>query len=140
MISQIVEQFAPLRRRAYESDLTDEEWAIVRLLVETEQIGPGPRRSVNLREVVNALLYKQRTGCQWRLLPHDLPPRSTVSGYYQRWSRTGVLEKMYALLRQQPRTSDMGIALSNTAPTMKSDMPTFPLVDRQRQVFVEHVS
>lgn len=140
MSSQIVDQFPPLRRRAYDSDLIDEEWILVRLLVETEQIGPGPRRSVNLREVVNALLYKQRTGCQWRLLPHDLPPRSTVSGYYQRWSKSGVLEKMYVFLRQQPRTGDIGVGLSNTAPAIKPDMPAFPRVDRQRQVFAEHVS
>lgn len=137
MSSQIVDQILPLRRRAYDSDLTDEEWAIVRLLVEIEQIGPGPRRSVNLREVVNALLYKQRTGCQWRLLPHDLPPRSTVSGYYQRWSKTGVLEKMYALLRQ-PRMGDMSAAFSSSA--VKPDMPAFSRVDRQRQVFADHIS
>ena len=140
MSSQIVEQFLPLHRRAYDSDLTDEEWAAVRLLVEIEQIGPGPRRSVNLREVVNALLYKQRTGCQWRLLPHDLPPRSTVSGYYQRWSKTGVLEKIYALLRQQLRADDVCAALANASPAVKPDMPTFSRVDRQRQIFAEHVS
>lgn len=68
-------------------------------LVEIVQTGPGPRRSVNLREVVNALLYKQRTGCQWRMLPHDLPPRSTVSGYYQRWKQSGVWDQISSQLK-----------------------------------------
>ena len=72
---------------------------MVQPLVEIVQTGPGPRRSVNLREVVNALLYKQRTGCQWRMLPHDLPPRSTVSGYYQRWKQSGVWDQISSQLK-----------------------------------------
>lgn len=84
----------PPSRRAYDSDLNDDEWRTVQPLVEIAQLGPGPRRSVNLREVVNALLYKQRTGCQWRMLPHDLPPRSTVSGYFQRWKQSGVWDQI----------------------------------------------
>ena len=90
-----------MRVRAYESDLSDDEWRMVQPLVEIEQRGPGPRRSVNLREVVNALLYKQCTGCQWRMLPLDLPPRSTVSGYYQRWKQSGVWEQVCHRLKQR---------------------------------------
>ena len=67
------------RSRPYDSDLSDDEWHLVQPLIEVAQKGPGPRRSVDLREVLNAVLYKQRTGCQWRMLPHDLPPRSTVT-------------------------------------------------------------
>jgi transposase len=84
----------PDTRRSYETDLTDEEWQLVQPLVVVPQHGPGPRRSVDLREVVNALLYKECTGCQWRMLPLDLPPRSTVSGYYQRWKQSGVWEQI----------------------------------------------
>ncbi len=91
------------RSRPYDSDLTDDEWRLVQPLIEVAQRGPGPRRSVDLREVLNAVLYKQRTGCQWRMLPPDLPPRSTVSGYFQRWSKTGVLDQVYAALWQSGR-------------------------------------
>ena len=91
------------RTRPYDSDLTDDEWRLVQPLIEVAQRGPGPRRSVDLREVLNAVLYKQRTGCQWRMLPHDLPPRSTVSGYFQRWSKAGVLDQVYAMLWQSGR-------------------------------------
>lgn len=91
------------RTRPYDSDLTDDEWRLVQPLIEVAQRGPGPRRSVDLREVLNAVLYKQRTGCQWRMLPPDLPPRSTVSGYFQRWSKAGVLDQVYAMLWQSGR-------------------------------------
>ena len=91
----------PPRVRAYDSDLSDDEWRAVQPLVEIEQTGPGPRRSVNLREVVNALLYKERTGCQWRMLPLDLPPRSTVSGYYQRWKHSGVWDQVRLRLKHR---------------------------------------
>lgn len=91
------------RNRPYESDLSDDEWRLVQPLIEVAQRGPGPRRSVDLREVLNAVLYKQRTGCQWRMLPPDLPPRSTVSGYYQRWSKAGVLDQVYVQLRERSR-------------------------------------
>lgn len=91
------------RSHAYDTDLTDDEWRLVQPLIEVVQTGPGPRRSVNLREVLNAVLYKQRTGCQWRMLPPSLPPRSTVSGYFQRWSKAGVLDQVYAVLWQSGR-------------------------------------
>jgi putative transposase len=124
------------RRRAYDSDLTDEEWMLVKQLVETAQIGPGPRRSVNLREVLNALLYKKRTGCQWRMLPHDLPPRSTVSGYYQRWSKSGLWDQIYAVLRRQAREIESRAAMAT--PAMP---PSEPAVSRrpspQYQVYAE---
>jgi len=97
----------PAYRHAYETDLTDEQWQIICSLVEVPQQGPGPRRSVNLREVVNALLYKQRTRCQWRMLPHDLPPRSTVSGYYQRWKESGVWDQVLHLLSTHEATPAM---------------------------------
>jgi putative transposase len=129
-----------VHRRNYETDLSDEEWQVVRALVEVPQQGPGPRRSVNLREVVNALLYKQRTGCQWRMLPHDLPPRSTVSGYYQRWSKTGVLEQIYSALRQQIRDGDLYAGLAGSAPLSQSELPPVQRANRQRHVFAEHIS
>ena len=63
-------------RLRYPSDLTDEEWALVEPLIPPAKRG-GDKRTVNLREVMNALLYVLSTGCQWRAIPKDLPPRST---------------------------------------------------------------
>jgi transposase len=92
-------------RRRYQTDLSDAAWDVVAPLVDTPQTGSGPRRSVNLREVVNAILYKQYTGCQWRMLPNDFPPRSTVSGYFQRWKKNGVWDQVIAAL--QDRAQDI---------------------------------
>ncbi len=70
----------------YPSDLTDAEWALVAPLIRPGKRG-GRKRSVVVREVMNALLYVLETGCQWRHLPRDLPPRSTVHGYLHLWGR-----------------------------------------------------
>ena len=64
-------------RKAYPSDLTDKQWVIVAPLLPAAKHG-GRRREVNLREVLNSILYLNRTGCQWDMLPHDLLPKSTV--------------------------------------------------------------
>jgi transposase len=88
----------------YPSDLTDAEWALIAPLIRPGKRG-GRRRSVNLREVLNGLLYVLETGCQWRHLPRDLPPRSTVHGYLQRWDWDGTLEavhhQLYVACREQ---------------------------------------
>src|SRR4051794_6770853 len=74
-------------RRAYPSDLTDPQWALLApLLWESPAPGPGRPLQVDLREVVNALLYIKQTGCPWRYLPHDFPPRSTVHYYFNKWT------------------------------------------------------
>jgi transposase len=93
---------ASFSHRTYTTDLTDTEWQQVQHLIEVTQTGPGPRRSVDLRAVLNAVRYKQYTGCQWRNLPADMPPRSTVHGYYRRWNKSGVLQQISALLPQEP--------------------------------------
>ena len=69
----------------YPSDMTDEEWAVIAPLIPPGKRG-GDKRTVNLREVVNAMLYVLSTGCQWRAIPMDLPPRSTVHGYFDLWT------------------------------------------------------
>ena len=70
-------------RKPYRTDLTDDQWALLEplLLAFEERIRPGPERTVSLREVTNTLLYQNRTGCQWDMLPHDLLPKSTVYDY-----------------------------------------------------------
>lgn len=75
----------------YPSDLTDAEWAIIEPL-----IPPGKRqRRVAIREVVNAIFYVLSTGCQWRFIPKDLPPRSTAYDYYSLWSWNGTLANIH---------------------------------------------
>ena len=78
----------------YPSDLTDAEWALIAPLIRPAKRG-GRRRSVVVREVLNGLLYVLETGCQWRHLPRDLPPRSTVNGYLQRRDWDGTLEAVH---------------------------------------------
>ena len=81
----------------YESDLTDEEWAEIAPLLPRAKPG-GNKRSVNLREVVNGLMYILGTGCQWRAIPKDLAARSTVYDDFSRWSWDGTLERNHHTL------------------------------------------
>ena len=69
---------------SYPTDLTDEQWAILEPLLQRAD-GPGRPTELDLRTVVNALLYKNRTGCQWRMLPSDFPPHSSVRYYFDKW-------------------------------------------------------
>jgi putative transposase len=102
------DQSAQTAHRGYHTDMTDAEWHLVRPFVETPQTGPGPRRNVNLRAIFNAIWYKLRTGCQWCLLPKDFPPHQTVSGYFHRWRRRGILTAMLDTLRRLVRTQVEG--------------------------------
>jgi transposase len=81
----------------YPSDLTDEEWQHIRPLIPPAKRGGG-KRTVDMREVVNGVMYVLSTGCQWRYIPKDLPPRSTVNGYFCQWGWDGTLEKMHHAL------------------------------------------
>lgn len=81
----------------YESDLTDEEWAELAHLIPPAKPG-GNRRTVDLREVVNGLMYILSTGCQWRAIPKDLAARSTVYDYFDRWTWDGTLERIHHTL------------------------------------------
>jgi transposase len=81
-------------RLRYPSDLTDEEWALVEPLIPPGKPGGGKRR-VAMREVVNGVMYILSTGCQWRYLPKDLPPRSTVHDYLRLWNWDGTLDRIH---------------------------------------------
>ncbi len=78
----------------YPSDLTDGEWALVAPLIPPAKRG-GRKREVDVREVMNGVLYVLETGCQWRALPKDLPPKSTVHDYLMLWEFDGTLERMH---------------------------------------------
>src|ERR687886_591732 len=81
----------------YPSDLTDDEWALVEPLIPPARRG-GRRREVDVREVLSGILYVLATGCQWRALPTDLPPRSTVHGYLTLWAWDGTLGRLHHAL------------------------------------------
>ncbi len=89
----------------YPSDLTDQQWGRIAAFFPI-QTGPGRRRTVDLRRVVNALLYRLRTGCQWRLLPRDFPEYHAVYYYFAKWTRDGTLERIHDRLRADDRARE----------------------------------
>src|ERR1700755_2802826 len=88
----------------YPSDLTEDEWRLVEPLIPPGKRGGG-KRTVIMREVVNGVMYVLSTGCQWRAMPKDLPPRSTVYDYFDLWDWDGTLgrihEALYVKCREQ---------------------------------------
>jgi putative transposase len=117
-------------RKSYSTDLTDAQWGLLEpmLLAFEDRVRPGPERVVDLREVVNALRYQNRTGCQWALLPHDLLPKSTVYDYFTKWRDHGIFEQIVAELRAQVRQST-----PQATPTagMREATPSAACVDSQ---------
>ena len=97
----------------YPSDVTDEEWAAIAPLIPPARRG-GRNRTVNIREVFNGLMYVLSTGCQWRALPKDFPPRSTVFDYYVLWQAEGTLRRIHNALYVRCR-EQQGRAASPTA-------------------------
>jgi len=97
----------------YPSDLTDEEWSLIGPLIPPSKHG-GRHRKVDLREIVNGLMYVLSTGCQWRYVPKDLPPKSTLHDYLGLWNWDGTLEKMHHALYVKCR-EQMGREASPTA-------------------------
>ena len=79
----------------YPTDLTDTQWAFLAPLIPAAKAG-GRRRSTDMREVVNAVFYVLRGGCQWRLLPKDFPPYQTVYDYFRSWRLLGAWERIHA--------------------------------------------
>ena len=92
-----------IKRKAYSTDLTNEQWSHLRILLPKPQ-GKGRRRSPQQqRELVNGMLYVNHTGCQWRDLPHDFPAWETVYGYFEDLVEAGVWEEINAILRRGVR-------------------------------------
>jgi putative transposase len=94
-------------RKKYPSDLTDEQWALVAPLIPPAKQNPrgGRPRQVDMREVLNTLLYLNRSGCQWHMLPHDLLPKSTVYDYFAQWRDDGTWTKIGQALRERIRVA-----------------------------------
>ena len=81
-------------RLRYPSDLTDDEWALIEPQIPPAKRG-GRRREVDVREAVNGIMYVLSTGCQWRYVPKDLPPKTTLHRYFDLWSYDGTLERIH---------------------------------------------
>ena len=86
----------------YPTDLTAAEWTLLAPLIPTAKPGGRPR-TTDMREVVNAILYSLRSGCQWRMLPTEFPPYQTVYHYFWTWRRAGVWKQMHDSLRGDVR-------------------------------------
>jgi putative transposase len=90
-------------RKPYPSDLTDRQWAIIEPLIPASKVG---RPRVNdMREVLNAIFYRNRSGCRWDMLPHDLPARSTVFNHLSQWKADGTWQEILDALRRQVRVA-----------------------------------
>jgi putative transposase len=90
-----------MRTTKYPSDLTDEQWGVVEPLI---PVWPGGRpRKTDMRDVLDAIFYVLRTGCQWRFLPKDFPPKSTVWNYFDQWRKAATLARIHDALRDQVR-------------------------------------
>jgi transposase len=102
-----------MRTQSYPSDLADDQWPLIEPHL---PVYPGGRpRTTNLRDVVDAIFYVLRTGCQWRYLPKDFPPKSTVWRYFDEWRHNGTLESIHDLLRCKVRSVEKPYSPRTTA-------------------------
>ena len=113
-------------RRLYRTDLSDARWALIEPVLsawrqDRAEAGLGLSAPVHdLREIVNAILYVNRTGIAWEYLPHDFPPCKTVYDYYAKWEKDGTTEAIHDLLRRRVRTA-----------AGRSEQPTAAILDAQ---------
>jgi putative transposase len=94
-----------MRMHHYPSDLTDAQWALVEPHLPEEPGGGRPRKT-DMRDVVDAIFYTLRTGCQWRYLPGDFPPKSTVWRYFDSWRKDGTVDRLHDALRRKVRAAE----------------------------------
>ena len=93
--------------RRYPSDLTDQQWALIEPLLPEAPAGPAGRPAEHeKREIVNAILYINRAGCSWRMLPKDFAPWKTVYWYFQRWRKDGTVDRIHDALRERVRIKE----------------------------------
>lgn len=110
-----------MKRQSYQSDLSDEQWELLAPLLEPpSKKKAGRPRCADRREIVNAIFYVLKSGCQWRQLPHDLPKWSTVYVYYRRWRLSGAWQQAHQALHRQVRQQ-----------AGKAETPTAAILDSQ---------
>jgi putative transposase len=123
-----------MRTQSYPSDITDRQWALIEPHI---PVYPGGRpRKTNLRDVIDAILYILRTGCQWRYLPKDFPPKSTTWRYFDEWRHNGTLDAIHDRLRTKVRAREKPYAPRTTASVDSQSVDRMALpccdpVDRQ---------
>ena len=94
------------KRQTYPSDLTDEQWQLIRPLLPKRKMGKAGRpRTVEQRDLLDAIFYILRSGCPWRMLPHDFPPWGTVSSQFCRWRKSGLWDDLHDALRRKTRVA-----------------------------------
>lgn len=103
-----------MRTFSYPSDVTDAQWALIESLLPPSP-GGGRPRTTEMRDVVDAIFYMLRTGCQWRYLPKDFPPKSTVGRYYKQWQEEGTWERIHDALRTKVRAAEKPYSPRTTA-------------------------
>ena len=112
----------------YPSDLSDAEWLMIEPMIPPAKRG-GRRRSVNVREVLNGIFYVLWTGCQWKALPKDLPPKSTVHDYLELWNWDGTLERihheLYVAVREAGREPSPTVAIIDSQTAKGSQKGVF---------------
>lgn len=108
-----------MKRKAYASDLKDAEWDLLKPHIPEAKKGGRPR-TAEMREVVNAIFYVLKSGCQWDMLPHDFPPKGTVYHYYNTWRKSGLWQELNAALRGELR-QELG----------REESPSAAIVDSQ---------
>ena len=106
-------------RQPYPTDLSDREWALIQHLVPAAKPGGRPEKYPK-REILDAIFYILRSGCAWRLLPHDFPPWEIIYQYFWRWRQDGTWQRLHALLR-----GDVRVAAG------KQRQPTAAILDSQ---------
>lgn len=87
-------------RKPYPDDLTDEEWGLIEPFLEEQKVKQGRSPKYSRREILNAIFYVLRTGCQWRNLPHDFPPWSSVYTQFWRWDKKGIIKSLHNHVRR----------------------------------------
>ena len=137
-----------MKRKSYPSDLTNWQWKRLKGLLPAAKPGGRPR-SVDLREVINGILYIVRGGCAWRMMPHDLPPWSTCYDYFRKWGNDGLWGRVNDALRddvrrkaKRKRSPSMAIIDSQSVKTTEQGGPkgkdAFKRVDgRKRHILVD---
>lgn len=98
IVVEYVKRGSITMNKAYPSDLTNKEWQILKEYIPPAKHGGRPRKH-DVREIINAIMYRMRTGCQWRQLPKDFPPCKTVFDYFRKWSLDGTWENLHNNIR-----------------------------------------
>lgn len=103
-----------MMRASYPTDLSDKQWERIQPLIPPAKFGGRPR-TTPIREVLNAIFYVTRTGCQWEMLPREFPPKGTVFEYYNQWRKDGTWTRIHDALRAEVRKASGRLASPSAA-------------------------